>query len=402
MFDISQYEKVHVIKESDIKSVFIVKHILTDELMIMKKIAGYHEIYQKLLDVKHENLQEVYGVFFDSDNTYLFSEYVLGVPLEDILIEKPLNYKEAKNYILQLCCAVSALHTNKHAFVHRDIKPSNIICSENFGLKLIDYDTVREHKSGNKGDTALLGTEGYAAPEQYGFAQTDEKTDIYAIGMVMLKMFAGADVENADSYNGKYKAIIKKCLQLDPNKRFKTVQELKKAFSTNRKCLITVFITLTFVLSGIFLFNIPYVEPYYTTGQISSYHLQGGWSTYEYVDDMISGFNYVFFMDNKVFNTFFLEDIPATIRFGRYLILEDLFVFEYVYLDPVSLAPLTWEIEKSEGFIDLSDNQEVLNLSFDGRTPDVVRPYFRDVIFPQETFIDIVNLLNELELFVDS
>lgn len=423
-----EYEKVRVLKESGTKSVYIVKHIHSDELMIMKEMAGSHEIYKDLLDIKHKNLQEIYEVFFELGKTYLICEYVVGDSLEDILKEKPLHYKDVKNYILQLCDGVKALHTSNRPLVHRDIKPSNIICSKNFGLKLIDYDTVREHKDGGKGDTALLGTEGYAAPEQYGFAQTDEKTDIYAIGMVMLKMLAGADFENADNYQGQYKAVVKKCLQLDPSKRFKSVAELINALDGKGRCKIVVTAVIALVsvsaiaaivaivmFPGVFplpyhgqpyyrqpYYGQPYYgQPYYSSSQISNYYLQGGWTAYEYVDDMISGLNYLFFLDNKVFNTFFLDDVPATIRFGRYSVVGDLFIYEYVYLDPANLAPLTWIVERSEGFIELSGNQEILSLSLNSRSQDNIRPYFRDIIFPQEQFVDIINLLMELDLFGD-
>ena len=94
-------------------------------------------------------------------------------------------------------------------------------------MKLIDFDASRFFKKGQSKDTVIIGTAGYAAPEQLGFAQSDERTDIFALGVLMNVMLTGEHPTNK-LYKGKLRKVIEKCIQLDPQKRYKNVEELKK------------------------------------------------------------------------------------------------------------------------------------------------------------------------------
>ncbi|MDE7247987.1 MAG: protein kinase, partial [Lachnospiraceae bacterium] len=108
--------------------------------------------------------------------------------------------------------------------IHRDIKPSNLIMADDGHIRLIDFDAARMPKAEQEQDTHLLGTRGYAAPEQYGFAQTDERTDIYSLG-ITLERLLGENFQRP-----RYRKILHKCSDLDPNKRYQSVREVQEAF----------------------------------------------------------------------------------------------------------------------------------------------------------------------------
>ena len=120
----------------------------------------------------------------------------------------------------QLCCSVEELHAVQPPIIHRDIKPSNIIVTDLQEVKLLDMNAAHLSHPDKKEDTVLMGTRGYAAPEQYGFGQSDVRTDVYALGKLMEQMGAG---------NGRYARIIRKATQVDPKRRYQSVMQLEAA-----------------------------------------------------------------------------------------------------------------------------------------------------------------------------
>ena len=131
--------------------------------------------------------------------------------------------------MLQLCDALECLHIRFHPIIHRDIKPSNIVISSDGILKLIDYNAARRYERGATQDTRYMGTPGYAAPEQYGFFQSDVRTDIYAMGVVLNYMLTGRHISE-ETASGGLGRIVKRCTQLDPGKRYDSVTDVKKDF----------------------------------------------------------------------------------------------------------------------------------------------------------------------------
>lgn len=123
--------------------------------------------------------------------------------------------------LLELCAAIKAIH--KAGVIHRDIKPSNIICGNDGHIRLIDFDSARLRVEFQSRDTEILGTGGYAAPEQYGFMQTDDRSDIYAFGVTMEEILG----ENADK--PKFQRIIRRCTQFDPDRRCRDISAVGRA-----------------------------------------------------------------------------------------------------------------------------------------------------------------------------
>ena len=158
------------------------------------------------------------------NNDEIYMEYVDG----EILSNKN-TLSDVYQLFTELCDAVSALHSV--GVIHRDIKPSNIMLTSDGHIKLIDFDAARIKKIGQDKDTAFIGTDGFAPPEQYGFEQTDERSDIYALGVTM-KLILNDNFEKSP-----YRPVIEKCIKFSPDQRYSSVLKLKKALALckNRK-----------------------------------------------------------------------------------------------------------------------------------------------------------------------
>lgn len=197
----------------------------TKRLMI-KKIMGEEEfeIHQKLMNINHLNIIRVYDVIRNNHTCTVLEQYVAGKTLEQLCCKKTLSEKETKNIISQLCCGLQSLHQNN--IIHRDLTPSNIVISDDGIVKIIDFDISRSVNTTSVRDTKILGTEGFAAPEQFGFGQSTAQTDIYALGVLINYMLTGGKLPSEEMYSGKMSKIIKKCIEIDREKRYKSVNEI--------------------------------------------------------------------------------------------------------------------------------------------------------------------------------
>lgn len=175
------------------------------------------ELFRRIRDVSCPYLERLVEQSEDENGAYFISEYVEGTPAS----ERTFSEKEAVKSLLELCAAIKALH--KAGVIHRDIKPSNIICGNDGHIRLIDFDSARLRVEFQSRDTEILGTGGYAAPEQYGFMQTDDRSDIYAFGVTMEEILG----ENADK--PKFRRIIKRCTQFDPDRRYRDISAVRRA-----------------------------------------------------------------------------------------------------------------------------------------------------------------------------
>ncbi|MCM1187450.1 MAG: serine/threonine protein kinase [Lachnoclostridium sp.] len=173
------------------------------------------------------------------DSTVVMEEYIEG-KLPDVL---DLSKEQFLNVVKSLCSVLEFIHGK--GIIHRDIKPSNIILTEDEHVYLIDFDAARMPKEEVEKDTKLLGTRGFAPPEQYGFAQTDERTDIYALGVTLNQIMG------EKNQSPRYKKIIRKCMNLDPDKRYQSVKQVKRAFfHTKETVLCGAAVLLVLALAG--------------------------------------------------------------------------------------------------------------------------------------------------------
>ena len=183
--------------------------------------------------LEHEGLPKQIAVFENEKMLVTVREYVEGVPLSRYAQEKELSEKEIVRICTGLCDILACLHHRDEPVIHRDIKPQNVIIRPDGSVCLIDFDIARVYRSGKDTDTVFFGTRAYAPPEQYGFSQTDARTDIYSLGILLRWLLTGSTKENANVrvYRPLAK-IIRKCTAFAPKERFFDVSQVKKALLT--------------------------------------------------------------------------------------------------------------------------------------------------------------------------
>ena len=144
----------------------------------------------------HPNLPRIYEHFTEGGHWYLVMDFIEGETLEDHLSKAPGNrlpLEEVLNIGIQLCTVLDYLHTRQPPIIFRDLKPANVMLTPEGHLYLIDFGIARHFKPGKAMDTIILGSPGYAAPEQYGQAQTTPSADIYSLGATLYQLLSGTD-----------------------------------------------------------------------------------------------------------------------------------------------------------------------------------------------------------------
>lgn len=189
--------------------------------------------------LQHPMLPRIVDIFEDRDCIYIVEDYVEGITLDDLLKQqKKVDEALGLQWFRDLCGVLRYLHGQQpHPIIYRDMKPANIMLQPDGSLKLIDFGIAREYKQESNADTTYIGTKGYAAPEQFGKAQTDARTDIYALGVTMYHLLTGKSPYEPPyqfvpvrqlvpelSHGIEY--ILSKCIQSEPADRYQTVDEL--------------------------------------------------------------------------------------------------------------------------------------------------------------------------------
>jgi serine/threonine protein kinase len=153
----------------------------------------------------HPNLPRIYDSFSEQGRSYLVMDYIEGKTLHAILKEhngQPIPVAQVLSYAHQLCDVLSYLHQQQPPIIFRDIKPTNVMVTNNGHIFLIDFGIARVFKEGQVQDTILLGSPGYAPPEQHGLTQTNPRSDLYALGATLHYCLTGRDPYHAkDHFN---------------------------------------------------------------------------------------------------------------------------------------------------------------------------------------------------------
>lgn len=204
---------------------YLVRNRYNGQLCIWKEIHPMSlNVYKKLQTIRHPNMAAVLSVVSSELGGIVIEEYISGQTLENLLqIRGKIEKEQALVLIRQLFSVLEALEKNE--LVHRDIQPQNLLISTDGMLKLIDFGIARIRREQVVTDTQLLGTVGYAAPEQFGFRQTDSRSDIYAAGMVFHTMLTGHVPQGGRCETEFYKGFICNCIEIDPSKRYGSVRE---------------------------------------------------------------------------------------------------------------------------------------------------------------------------------
>lgn len=214
-------------QKNDFNNAIILREIMNETNLLIKL---NHPAIPKIVDIVEENA-----------NVFIIREYVEGITLDSVVKMQGVQSPEkVMDWAKQLCYILQYLHTLTPPHIHRDIKPLNIILMPNGQLKLIDFGIMRMYKPGKKQDTTILGTLGYAPPEQFGsMGQTDARSDIYALGKTLLyfvtgvspKEFKGDMRSKNPKITWRLEEIIRTCTNVNPEKRYQNCEELLRALN---------------------------------------------------------------------------------------------------------------------------------------------------------------------------
>lgn len=219
---ISYYKTIAALNEEH--QVFLVQHLQTQKIYVKKVMDFYNKnIYLQLMNSPIPGTANIVELYEENNRLTVIEEYISGDSLEELVSSGKLTQDKVFRYILELCDIVEHLHSINPPVIHRDIKPSNILITKHDHVVLLDFNAAKFFEKQNDSDTVLLGTKGYAAPEQYGFGSSSIRTDIYSIG-VLMDTLTSTDSEKKQ----KWSAIIIKCMQMNPEDRFQSIAELKK------------------------------------------------------------------------------------------------------------------------------------------------------------------------------
>lgn len=221
----SEYQEVHLLKSGGRGCVSVIRNAKSGRRYTLRQFDGGVEVYRKLLCIASPHLPQIYEAVSGGSHSAILEEYVYGDTLSFLLEDGPLPPNTARELVRQICRALWVLHSN--GIVHRDIKPENVIIRGDEAV-LIDFDAARVYKCGSSEDTRVLGTTGYAAPEQYGITQSDTRADIYSLGVLLNVMLTG-EHPSRKTVGGHLGRVIQKCTMTSPANRYKDVLRLMSA-----------------------------------------------------------------------------------------------------------------------------------------------------------------------------
>ena len=259
---LKKYNIVECIACTENSSIYLIEHKKLKSNFIMKIYANTYQEneYQTLSKLNHPSVPKIIDIFSYNQKTITILEYFQGKTLDRLIEESNyISLDKLKSLFIKICQVLDFLHSQN--IIHRDIKPSNIIIDANNNIKILDYGCAREQSKDKEKDTRLLGTHGYASPEQYGFSQTDQRTDIYALGVLISEIIEKHNIKT----DYKFKNIIEKCKKIDPDQRYNNVSEIlddlkdnknnSNEFLISRQKLYIFFILLLIFSAFIYMTN---------------------------------------------------------------------------------------------------------------------------------------------------
>ena len=240
------YEVKSVIGKGGMSTVYLAEHKRLRMRCAVKEVrkqrgARFDFLAESniLKRLQHPMLPRIMDIFEDEQCIYIVEDFVEGITLEELLRQqKRVDEAQGIQWFRDLCGVLNYLHGQRpNPIIYRDMKPSNVMLQPDGSLKLIDFGIAREFKQESNADTTYIGTKGYAAPEQFGKAQTDARTDIYALGVTMYHLLTGKSPyeppynfvparELVPTLSHGIEYILNKCIQSEPEARYQSVAEL--------------------------------------------------------------------------------------------------------------------------------------------------------------------------------
>ena len=229
---IGEYEPLALLKEGGHRQTLLLQDA-AGGLAVLKRSSNDLEDpekeYRLLTALAGEGLPAGFRYIRGDGAAYLLREYVPGETLLDYMQKRGvLPVEEAAEIGIALCRTLERLHRQVPPVIHRDIKAENIIRTPDGRIVLIDLGIARRYDSGASQDTQVLGTAHSAAPEQFGFRQTDPRTDIYAIGVLLHELVSGEQRPDKGDTPAALLPVIRRCTRFAPEDRYQSVTALRR------------------------------------------------------------------------------------------------------------------------------------------------------------------------------
>lgn len=225
-YRIQEYMDLGILEEG--KTVRLKRNKIYGTICVEKRVSRSLEpIYQYLKEKQITGIPKIYECIPDENELLIIEEYIQGQTLEAVIRGAKIGEDEAIRILNDLCEIVSKLHHANPAIICRDLKAENIMLDCEHKVWVVDFNISRTYQEGKSRDTVLLGTVEYAAPEQFGFIQTDHRTDIYSLGVLLNYMISGQFLVDGIT-DGRTGKIIRKCTSIDPENRYQSVEELQQ------------------------------------------------------------------------------------------------------------------------------------------------------------------------------
>lgn len=220
-----EYQEIGILDGNE--NVRLVRNSITGKIAVKKLMnVGQKPVYDFLKCHKSDYIPEIYECLEYGQQLVVIEEYIEGRNLNDILSERSFSKEEGCHIVREICRALYPLHMAEPPIVCRDLKPENIMLDSCGKVKLIDFDIARRVSPGKNRDTVIMGTEGFAAPEQFGYGQTDGRSDIYSLGVVLnyiiLRKYPVHEI-----LEGRLGDVVRRCLLVNPDERYQNVKELE-------------------------------------------------------------------------------------------------------------------------------------------------------------------------------
>ena len=251
LFD-GKYKIINILGTGGMSTVYLAENVKLGTLWAIKEISKQQDsnvdIYVEpniLKKLNHPALPRVFDIIEDNESFYIIIDYIDGCTLNEELKRSGRFPEETViDWAIQICDVLIYLHSFKpNPIIYRDMKPSNIMLTKDGKIKLIDFGIAREYKISSTTDTVYIGTKGYAAPEQYGSGQTNEKTDIYSLGITLYHFLTGIGPNDPpyqikpiryfdQNLSKEIERIVDKCTRQNPDERYESANELLNALNS--------------------------------------------------------------------------------------------------------------------------------------------------------------------------
>ncbi|MBZ9623497.1 serine/threonine protein kinase [Clostridium sp. FP2] len=246
-----KYEIIKVLGRGGMGTVYLCKNNRLGNFWAIKEVNGQWKDKIDFLaepnllkNLSHIGIVRIIDIFYEDDNLYIVEDYIEGTTLKEYVeANGSLSAELVTDISLQLCSILGYLHSFNPPIIYRDLKPANIMIKSNNKVVLIDFGIARTYKENQEGDTMILGSMGYIAPEQLINAQSNAQTDIYSLGATMFFMLTSKSInlpselmfeKNYRSDDAKsLVSVIKKASAIDPKSRYSDVSAMRSALNAN-------------------------------------------------------------------------------------------------------------------------------------------------------------------------